>query len=68
MRTNCCRTNGPSILLANHGLITTGTAIEEATHVVVYFKRAAALQPAASAAGKIRPVDPDKAREARDFC
>jgi L-fuculose-phosphate aldolase len=56
-----------SILLANHGLITTGTSIEEATYLAVYFERAAALQLAASSAGKIRPVDPDKAREAGDF-
>jgi L-fuculose-phosphate aldolase len=56
-----------SILLANHGLITTGTSIEEATYLAVYFERAAALQLAASAAGTIRPVDPHKAREAGDF-
>jgi L-fuculose-phosphate aldolase len=56
-----------SILLANHGLITTGTSIEEATYLAVYFERAAALQLAASAAGKIRPVDPAKAREAGAF-
>jgi L-fuculose-phosphate aldolase len=55
------------ILLANHGLITTGTSIEEATYLAVYFERAAALQLAASAAGKIKPVDPDKAHEAGDF-
>ncbi len=56
-----------SILLANHGLITTGTSIEEVTYLAVYFERAAALQLAASAAGKIRPVDPAKAREAGAF-
>ena len=56
-----------SILLANHGLITTGTSIEEATYLAVYFERAAALQLAASAAGKIIPVDPEKAREAGAF-
>ena len=56
-----------SILLANHGLITTGTSVEEATYLAVYFERAAALQLAASAAGEIRPIDPVKAREAGDF-
>src|SRR5215472_410815 len=56
-----------SILLANHGLITTGKSIEEATYLAVYLERAAALQLAASAGGKIRPVDPDKAREAGAF-
>ena len=56
-----------SILLANHGLIATGTSIEEATYLAVALERGAALQLAASAAGKIKPVDPDKAREAGDF-
>jgi ribulose-5-phosphate 4-epimerase/fuculose-1-phosphate aldolase len=45
-----------SILLANHGLITAGTSIEEATYLAVYFERAAALQLAASAAGTIKIV------------
>jgi ribulose-5-phosphate 4-epimerase/fuculose-1-phosphate aldolase len=40
-----------------HGLITTGASIEEATCLAVYFERAAALQLAPSAAGKIRPLD-----------
>lgn len=48
-------------------MITTGASIEEATYLAVYFERAAALQLAASAAGKIKPVDPDKAREAGHF-
>jgi L-fuculose-phosphate aldolase len=56
-----------TILLANHGLIAAGESIEEAAYLAVFFERAAALQLAASAAGTIHPVDPDKAREARDF-
>lgn len=56
-----------AILLANHGLITTGDSIEEAAYLAYFFERAAALQLTAAAAGKIHPVDPDKAREARDF-
>jgi L-fuculose-phosphate aldolase len=56
-----------TILLANHGLIATGETIEEAAYLALFFERAAALQLAASAAGTIHPVDPDKAREARDF-
>jgi len=56
-----------SILLANHGLIATGTSIEEATYLAVALERGAALQLAASAAGKIKPVDPAKARVAGDF-
>jgi len=56
-----------TILLANHGLITTGSSIEEAAYLAFFFERAAALQLAAAAAGTIHPVDADKAREARDF-
>lgn len=56
-----------SILLANHGLITTGGTIEEAAYLAFFFERAAALQLTAAAAGTIHPVDPEKAREARDF-
>lgn len=56
-----------TILLANHGLLTTGETIEEAAYLAFFFERAAALQLSASAAGTMRPVDPDKAREARDF-
>ena len=56
-----------TILLANHGLITTGETIEEAAYLAFFFERAAALQLTAAAAGTIHPVDPDKAREARDF-
>jgi L-fuculose-phosphate aldolase len=56
-----------TILLANHGLIAVGETIEEATYLAFFFERAAALQLTASAAGTLHPVDPDKAREARDF-
>jgi L-fuculose-phosphate aldolase len=56
-----------AILLANHGLITTGETIEEVAYLAFFFERAAALQLAATASGTIRPVDPDKAREAGAF-
>jgi L-fuculose-phosphate aldolase len=56
-----------AILLANHGLIAAGETIEEAAYLAFFFERAAALQLTASAAGTVHPVDPDKAREARDF-
>ena len=59
--------NRKAILLANHGLITTGETIEEAAYLAFFFERAAALQLAASASGTICAVDPAKAREARDF-
>jgi len=56
-----------TILLANHGLITTGQSIEEAAYLAYFFERAAALQLAASASGTLRAVDPEKARESGDF-
>jgi L-fuculose-phosphate aldolase len=56
-----------TILLANHGFISAGETIEEAAYLAVFFERAAALQLTASAAGTVRPVDPDKAREAGEF-
>ncbi len=56
-----------TVLLANHGLIAAGETIEEATYLAFFFERAAALQLTASAAGTLKPVDPDKAREAGDF-
>ena len=56
-----------AVLLANHGLIAAGETIEEATYLAFFFERAAALQLTASAAGTLKPVDPDKAREAGDF-
>ena len=56
-----------TILLAHHGLIAAGESIEEAAYLAFFFERAAALQLMASAAGTVHPVDPEKAREARDF-
>lgn len=59
--------NKKVVLLANHGLIATFNTIEEAAYLAYFFERAAALQLTASAAGTVRPVDPDKAREAGEF-
>ena len=56
-----------SILLANHGLLTTGTSIEEATYLAVFFERAARMQLRAMAAGGYREVKPELAEEARAF-
>src|ERR1700704_3382558 len=39
------------ILLANHGLLTVGTSVEEATYLAVFFERAARMQLRAMAAG-----------------
>ena len=56
-----------SILLANHGLLTTGNSIEEATYLAVFFERAARMQLRAMAAGGYKEVKPALAEEARDF-
>jgi len=56
-----------SILLANHGLLTAGSSIEEATYLAVFFERAARMQLRAMAAGGFREVKPQLAEEARDF-
>ncbi|MEQ8696475.1 MAG: aldolase [Bauldia litoralis] len=56
-----------SILLAHHGLLTTGASIEEATYLAYYLERAARLQLDAEAVGPITPVDPEFGRQAHDF-
>ncbi|HEY6966720.1 MAG TPA: aldolase [Burkholderiales bacterium] len=56
-----------AILLANHGLLTTGNSIEEATYLAVFFERAARMQIRAMAAGGFREVKPALAEEARAF-
>ena len=56
-----------SILLANHGLLTAGESIEEATYLAVFFERAARMQIRAMAAGGYREVKPELAEEARAF-
>jgi len=56
-----------SILLANHGLLTAGNSVEEATYLAVFFERAARMQLRAMAAGGFKEVKPKLAEEARDF-
>src|SRR6185295_5140371 len=56
-----------TILLSNHGLLTTGNSIEEATYLAVFFERAARMQLRAMAAGGFREVKPELAEEARAF-
>ena len=56
-----------TILLANHGLLTTGTCVEEAAYLAVFFERAARMQLRAMAAGGVKEVKPELAAEARDF-
>jgi L-fuculose-phosphate aldolase len=56
-----------AILLSNHGLLTTGNSIEEATYLAVFFERAARMQLRAMAAGGFNEVKPELAEEARAF-
>jgi L-fuculose-phosphate aldolase len=56
-----------SILLAHHGLLTVGTAIEEATYLALFLERAARMQLLARAAGTMKPIPPALGREAHDF-
>jgi len=56
-----------TILLANHGLLTTGNSIEEATYLAVFFERAARMQIRAMATGGCKEVKPELAEEARAF-
>jgi L-fuculose-phosphate aldolase len=56
-----------AILLANHGLLTAGISIEEATYLAVFFERAARMQVRAMAAGGCKEVKPELAEEARAF-
>lgn len=56
-----------TILLANHGLLTAGESVEEATYLAVFFERAARMQMRAMAAGGYKEVKPELAEEARDF-
>jgi L-fuculose-phosphate aldolase len=56
-----------AILLANHGLLTAGTSIEEATLLAVWMEHSAEMHLRARAIGNIKPIEPELARESRDF-
>ena len=56
-----------TILLANHGLLATGSCVEEAAYLAVFFERAARMQLRAMAAGGFKEVEPQLAQEARRF-
>ena len=56
-----------TILLGNHGLLTAGASVEEATYLAVFFERAARMQLRAMAAGGFREVNPALAAEACRF-
>lgn len=56
-----------SILLAHHGILTTGRDIVEATYLAIAMELAAKLQLDAEAAGAVKPVKPEFGRQAHDF-
>ncbi len=56
-----------AVLLSNHGLLTAGISIEEATYLAVFFERAARMQIRALAAGGFKEVKPELAEEACKF-
>ena len=56
-----------SILLANHGLLTVGQSLEEATYLAIQLERAARLQLLAESVGDIKPIRDDHARDAHEF-
>jgi L-fuculose-phosphate aldolase len=55
-----------AILLAHHGLLTVGSSIEEASTLAVIAEQAAELQLLAMAAGEIKPLPEELAREGHD--
>ena len=59
--------NKHAILLANHGLLTAGTSVEEATMLAVWMEHAAEMHLRARAIGTIKPIAPELAAESRDF-
>ncbi len=56
-----------SLLLANHGLMTTGKNLETAVYLAIQFERAARLQLLAESVGDIKAVKDEYASEAHDF-
>jgi len=56
-----------SIILANHGMLTAGKTIEEATYLCVYLERAARIQTRARIYGPLKPVPGALAQEAHDY-
>jgi L-fuculose-phosphate aldolase len=54
-------------LLGHHGLVTACGTVEEAAMLALFMERAARLQLLARAAGEIRQIGQDQAREAHDY-
>ncbi|KAJ5093356.1 hypothetical protein N7456_009217 [Penicillium angulare] len=56
-----------AIILVNHGQLTVGVSVEEATYLSVYLERAACLQIKASGLGTLVPVPGELAKDARNY-
>ncbi|MCV7029137.1 aldolase [Mycobacterium sherrisii] len=56
-----------AVLLAHHGHVIAGASIEEACSLGILIERAAKLQLAAMAAGRVKPLPEQLAREAHDW-
>ncbi len=56
-----------SILLAHHGILTTGRDIVEATYLAIAMELAAKLQLDAEAAGTVKAIRPEFGHQAHDF-
>ncbi|MER5637876.1 aldolase [Kitasatospora sp. NPDC002227] len=56
-----------ALLLAHHGQLVATGSVEDSCVLAVLIERAARLQLLASAAGQIRPLPPELAREAHDW-
>lgn len=56
-----------TILLAHHGMLTTGSTIQEAAFLCVILERACRIQVRAAPFGPLRPVDAGLAREAARY-
>lgn len=56
-----------AILLAHHGMLTTGRTVEEATVLALMMEHAAAMQIRAESAGEIKEIPEHLAIEAREF-
>ncbi|MFV0495020.1 aldolase [Mycobacterium sp.] len=56
-----------AVLLAHHGHVVAGASVEEACSLAVLIERAAKLQLAAMAAGEVKQLPAELAREAHDW-
>jgi len=56
-----------ALMMAHHGLLVAGGSVEEACMLAITFEQAARIQLMSMAAGEIKPIDPQKGRQAHDW-